>query len=413
MSLPLEGIKIVDLTYHVAGPATAGILAAWGADVYKVEPPFGEPGRPTGLSIGMRADDGCNPYFGIDNTNKRDIAINLKTEEGKKLLDDMLSKANAMVTSFRPQALKKLGFDYESVHERHPHLVYASVTGYGEEGPDCDAPGYDIVAYWARSGAMLDMVDASNVMPINPIWAFGDSATSCSLAGGVAAGIIQQMKTGKGCKVFTSLYAQALFNSSSAISSVQFGDKYPRTRLKPATAMSNCYRCKDGTWINLSLYEEPRFPEFLEKIVNRPDLAQNSEYNNVAGAKRNTEELVQIISEEVGKHDSDEMVKKLKEYDFAFSLIAHVTDPIHDPQALENKYITEYTHRDGTKTMMLNPPVKFDTTDVEFRYDYPLCGEHTEEIMKEFGYDAETIARYEESGAIYQRDMDNKGMKNL
>lgn len=404
MSRPLEGIKIIDLSYHVAGPATTGILADWGAEVIKVEPPFGEPGRPTGRSIGMRADDGCNPYFGIDNTNKRDIAVNLKTEEGKKLLDELLEASNAMVTNFRPQALKRMELDYETLHKKHPHLVYASVTGYGEKGPDKDAPGYDIVSYWARSGAMLDMVDASNVMPINPIWAFGDSATACSLAGGVAAGIIQQMKTGKGCKVFTSLYAQALYNCSSAISSVQFGDKYPRTRLKPATAMSNAYKCRDGVWINLSLYEEPRFPEFLEKIAERPDLAVNTEYNNVAGAKRHTEELVRIISEAIVKYNSAEIVQRLKENDFAFSIINHITDPITDPQALENGYISEYTHRDGTKTMMVNPPVKFDTTEVSFRYDYPLCGEHTDEILKEFGYDDTKINELKQADAVHQRE---------
>lgn len=405
MPKPLEGIRVVDLSYHVAGPATTGILADWGADVIKVEPPFGEPGRPTGLSIGMRADDGCNPYFGIDNTNKRDIAINLKTEAGKELLDEILGSSQAMVTNFRPGALKRLGLDYETLSKKHPHLVYGSVTGYGEKGPDKDAPGYDIVAFWARSGAMLDMADASNVMPVNPIWAFGDSATSCSLAGGVAAGIIQQMRTGKGCKVFTSLYAQALFNCSSAISSVQFGDKYPRTRLKPATAMSNAYQCKDGTWMTISLYEEPRFQEFLEKIAARPDLAVNPEYNNVAGAKRNTEELVQIISAEIGKYTRSEMEEKLKQNDFAYSIISHITDTVHDPQALENGYISEYTHRDGTKTMMVNPPVKFDTTETFFRYDYPLCGEHTDEILKELGISQERIGELKEAGAVYQREL--------
>ena len=183
MPKPLEGIRIVDLSYHVAGPATTGILADWGADVIKVEPPFGEPGRPTGLSIGMRADDGCNPYFGIDNTNKRDIAINLKTEAGKELLDEILGKSQAMVTNFRPEALKRMGLDYEIISKKHPHLVYGSVTGYGEKGPDKDAPGYDIVAFWARSGAMLDMVDASNVMPINPVWGFRHGLFPCRRRG--------------------------------------------------------------------------------------------------------------------------------------------------------------------------------------------------------------------------------------
>ena len=198
MSKPLEGVKVVDLTYYVAGPGTARILADWGADVIKVEPPAGEPGRTTSLTLGMPATDEINPYFGVYNTNKRDIALNLKTDEGKEILDKMLAQANVFVTSFRPGALKRLGLDYETMHAKHPHIVWASINGFGDYGPDKDNAGFDTVAYWAKSGAMLDLVEA-NTSPINPTLAYGDSVTACSLSGGIAAGLYKQLKTGEGC----------------------------------------------------------------------------------------------------------------------------------------------------------------------------------------------------------------------
>lgn len=197
---PLDGVRVIDLTYYIAGPGTAKILADWGADVIKVEPLTGEPGRTTGATLGAPIEDDINPYFAVWNSNKRDIALNLKEPTGREIMDTLLASANVFVTSFRPGALKRLGLDYEAVSQRHPHLVWASINGFGEQGPDKDKAGFDTVAYWARCGAMLDLTER-DTSPVNPTLGFGDASTSCSLAGGIAAGLYQQAKTGKGCKI--------------------------------------------------------------------------------------------------------------------------------------------------------------------------------------------------------------------
>lgn len=340
MSKPLEGVKVVDLTYYVAGPGTARILADWGADVIKVEPPAGEPGRTTSLTLGMPATDEINPYFGVYNTNKRDIALNLKTDEGKEILDKMLAKANVFVTSFRPGALKRLGLDYETMHAKHPHIVWASINGFGDYGPDKDNAGFDTVAYWAKSGAMLDLVEA-NTSPINPTLAYGDSVTACSLSGGIAAGLYKQQKTGEGCQVLVSLYAQGLWNLSSVIASAQFGDTYPKSRLTPNTPMVNSYKTSDGKWTFTSVFDDRLYPVYLEKVVGRPDLAADDRYNNPVAAKERAAEMVKIFEAEFAKITQEELIARLKAADIAYEKINHAADAVTDPQALANKYIVE------------------------------------------------------------------------
>lgn len=403
MSKPLEGVKVVDLSYYVAGPGTARILADWGADVIKVEPPSGEPGRTTSLTLGMPATDDINPYFGVFNTNKRAIAVNLKTAEGKEILDKMLDKANVFVTSFRPKALKKLGLDYDTIHAKHPKIVWASITGFGDYGPDKDNAGFDTVAYWAKSGAMLDLVEA-DTSPINPTLAYGDSVTACSLAGGISAGLYQQLKTGRGCKVLISLYAQGLWNLSSIIASAQFGDKYPKSRRTPNTPLVNSYQTSDGKWTFTSVFDERLYPVYLEKVVGRKDLAEDDRYNNPVGAKKHSQELVKIFEEEFSKITQDELISRLKSADIAYEKINHAADAVTDPQALANNYIVEYKHRGGQKTMTTVPPVKFDTIDVDFRYDYPLVGEHTKEILSSLGYSDEQISKLCADGVCCQHD---------
>ncbi|MBQ8030747.1 MAG: CoA transferase, partial [Butyrivibrio sp.] len=228
----LSGVKVVDLTYYVAGPGTAKILADWGADVIKIEPPGGEPGRGTGLTLGVPAENTFNPYFGTYNCNKRAIGLNLKTDEGKEILDKLLAEANVFVTSFRPGALQRLGLDYDTMKVKHPHIIWASINGFGELGPDKDKAGFDTVAFWAKSGAMIDLTE-KDTSPINPTLAFGDAATACSLAGGICAALYKQAKTGEGSKIMLSLYSQAIRQLGSIISSSQIGDVYPKSRKDP------------------------------------------------------------------------------------------------------------------------------------------------------------------------------------
>ena len=178
MFKPLKGVKVIDLTYFVAGPGAARILADWGADVIKVEPGFGDPGRWTGATMSCPTEKDCNPFYTIYNMNKRGIALNLKKDEGKAILDKILETADVFVSSYRTGALKRLGLDYDSLSKKYPHLIWAQINGFGDFGPAKDNAGFDTVAFWARSGAMIDLTE-KDTSPINPLIGFGDATTSC------------------------------------------------------------------------------------------------------------------------------------------------------------------------------------------------------------------------------------------
>jgi len=399
MSKPLEGIKVVDLTYYVAGPGTAKILADWGAEVIKIEPPGGEPGRVTGLNLGVPSTDDFNPYFGSYNSNKRAIILNLKTENGQEVMNRLLSEADVFVTSFRPGALKRLGLDYDAMSIKFPSIVWASINGFGEKGPDKDRPGFDTVAYWARSGAMLDLTEKGSP-PLIPTLAFGDANTSGSLAGGIAAALYKRERTGKGTKVMISLFAQAIWNLAAVVVSSQFGDTYPKTRTIPSVPMVNSYQTNDGKWIFVTIFDDRLFPVFLEKVVMRKDLAEDMRYNTSVAAKKHTEELTVLVAEEFARNTQDEMVRRLLEADIAHERVNHVSDTLQDPQAVANHYIVDVPQRNGETTRMAQPPVKMDSTDVDFRYGTPAPGEHTQQVLAELGYSSDEIAKLEQQGDV-------------
>lgn len=396
---PLAGIKVVDLTYYVAGPGTAKILADWGADVIKVEPVGGEPGRMTGITLGVPCSDDFNPYFGTYNNNKRDIVLNLKSEKGKEIMDKLLAEANVFVTSFRPGALKRLELDYDSISAKYPHLIWASINGFGEVGPDKDKAGFDTVAYWAKSGAMLDLTER-DTSPINPTLAFGDAATACSLSGGICAALYKQAKTGKGSKVMVSLFAQAIWQLGSVLVSAQYGDIYPKTRTCPNGPLVNSYQTKDGEWIFMCVLDDRMYRPFFEKALARPEWANDTRYNCAASAKEHTVELTQLIADEFKKYTLAEMLQRLSDADIAHEKINHVVDVLSDPQAKANNYLVEMAQKNGDTALMALTPVKMDTLEVYSKYGTPSLGEHTAEILTHLGYSADEISALEKDAVI-------------
>lgn len=401
-SKPLEGIKVIDLSYYIAGPGTSRILAEWGAEVIKVEPIGGEPGRTTGVTLGLPAKPDNNPYFGLFNYNKRDIALDLKKSEGLAIMDKLLAGANVFVTSFRPGALTRLGLEYESVHAKYPHIVWASINGFGDYGPDKDKAGFDVVAFWARSGAMMDLVEKENASPVNPTLGFGDTVTACSLSGGISAALYRQAKTGEGSKVMVSLLSQAIWNLGPVVASAQVGDTYPKSRKAPSTPLVNSYQTSDGKWLFVGVFDDRMYPVFLEKVLLRKDLAENPRYFIPAGAKACTQELTSIIAEEFSKHTQEEMLRRLVAADIAHEKINHAADMLTDCQAVANNYVISVTHGSGEQSLCSMPPVKFDTIEPKEEYRTPLVGEHTLDILRELGCSDEEITQLMENKVAAQ-----------
>jgi len=195
MAGPMEGVKVVELGVWVAGPAAAGILADWGADVIKIEPPTGDPARMFGRMLGI--DDGVSPPFEMDNRGKRSIVLDLTTDGGRASALELLSGADVFLTNVRPAALRRTGLDFETVAARNPRLVYGLITGYGERGPDADRAAYDVAAFWARSG-LAHLLTRPGETPPFQRGGMGDHSAGMTLAAAVCAALVARTRTGKG-----------------------------------------------------------------------------------------------------------------------------------------------------------------------------------------------------------------------
>ena len=408
MFKPLDGVKVIDLTYFVAGPGAARILADWGADVIKVEPSFGDPGRGTGATMSCPTVKDCNPFYTAYNANKRGLSLNLKSDEGKAVLYKLLESADVFVSSYRTGALRRLGLDYDSLSKKFPHLIWAQINGFGDFGPAKDNAGFYTVAFWARSGAMIDITE-KDTSPVNPLIGFGDATTSCSLSGGICAALYQKAKTGKGCKVMVSLFAQAIWSESAGMVSTQYGDEYPKTRLNPGSPVMDTFKSADDKWFYMSILEPDRYNDALMKELGRNDLVGDPRYCTAAAAKAHSSELVEILSAEFAKHTMDEIAAMFARADIAYDRVQHIKEVLDDPQALENMYIIPVENRDGTVTKQPMTPIRFATTEPARIEDIaptmerqaPLVGEHSAEILKEHGYTDEDIQKLVDSKVVY------------
>src|ERR1700749_202043 len=212
MAGPLEGINVVELGVWVAGPATGGILADWGADVVKIEPPSGDPARLFGRMLGLDID--VSPPFEMDNRSKRSIVLDLTTDDGRAIALELISGADVFVTNVRPEALQRLGLDFASVAADHPRLVYGLITGYGETGPDANRAAYDVAAFWARAGLAHLLTRPGDTPPLQR-GGMGDHSAGMTLAAAGVAALVARGRTGKGQWVSTSLYRQGAYAVSS------------------------------------------------------------------------------------------------------------------------------------------------------------------------------------------------------
>src|SRR6202167_1706645 len=272
-----SGLKVVDLASFIAGPGAATVLSDFGAEVIKVEPPgSGDPHRMTyKIPPQPRAND--NYAWHLDNRNKRGMAVDLKSPRATEILERLVKWADVLVINFPHPVRKRLNLTYEDVAPWNPRLIYADLTGYGDKGPDADLPGFDITAYWARTG-LLSLTRDAGAPPTLPVAGSGDHATAVGLYSAVVTGLYRRERTGRGSAVTTSLLAEGIWACGVSVQAALCGAKfYPlHDRKNPPNATLNVYRTSDDNWVMIVMTPD-RWPA-LAGGIGRSDLIADSRF---------------------------------------------------------------------------------------------------------------------------------------
>jgi crotonobetainyl-CoA:carnitine CoA-transferase CaiB-like acyl-CoA transferase len=399
---PLEGIKVVELTGFYAAPTVPRVLAEWGAEVIKIEPPSGDPSRTQGGVFNMPYSDAENPAFDIANFNKKFVCLNLKTEEGKEAAYKLIEQADVIVTSYRTKALNKLGFSYEELSKRFPKLVFAQILGYGEKGPEKDTPGYDATSYVCRGGALVSMTERGESPLLEPN-AYGDFQATMTLVSGICAALVGRQKTGLGDKVTVSLHHTAVFMLNIAVVSSQFpGNVYPKSRKEVANPFNNTYKSADDRWF---LFCAPEYNKFFPRVMTllgREDLIDNEDYNTVeaVNGRGKNREIIEILEQALVKFKLDDIMKLFKENDIPIEKGYTMDEVVDDEQVWANDVLRKFEYPSGKEVAIPTAPVRFNSIgDPELSTSKPL-GHHTEEVLLELGYSKEQIAQMKDSQAV-------------
>jgi crotonobetainyl-CoA:carnitine CoA-transferase CaiB-like acyl-CoA transferase len=388
---PLAGVRVVELGVWVAGPAAGGILADWGADVVKIEPPSGDPARTFRRMLG--GDLPTNPVFELDNRSKRSIAVDISKERGRHIAARLIDEADVFITNIRMSALRRAGLDPNVLRQRNPRLVYAIITGYGLEGPDADRPSYDIAAFWARSGVAESLTPPGGALPFQR-GGMGDHSAAVTAAGMVSAALFARERTGTGDVVSTSLLRQGAYTIGFDVNiSLMLGlPVRVGTREAMGNPAINNYRAGDGRafWI-VGLEGERHWPP-LARVVGREDWLEDPRFATAASRFQNAADLIGELDRIFATRSLDDWsLEFAKEPDFFWAPVQTIEQLIADPQFKAGGGLVDVPDESGTMTMVATP-ADFAINSARPRFRAPRLAEHSSEILEELGYLPDEIA---------------------
>jgi len=383
---PLEGIRVVELGVWVAGPGAAGILADWGADVIKVEPPAGDPSRGFTRMLGGKDGD-VNAVFELDNRGKRGVVVDLSTDRGREVAERLLAEADVLVTNLRPGALGRLGLDPDLVLEQHPSLVYALLTGYGVDGPGAGRAAYDIAAFWARAGIAESLRAPGGPLPFQR-GGMGDHSAAMTGAAMISAALVQRGRTGRGQLVSTSLLRQGAYTIGFDVNvALMWGRTLQvgvRETMRSPTV--NNYVAGDGRPFWLVGLEGDRHWPPLARAVGRPDWLTDDRFADAMGRAVNAEALIAELDAIFATRPLEEWAQAFDdEPELFWSPVNSIDDLLVDEQFWASGAVVPVPDEDGGR-VMLATPADFGGQPPSPRWRAPRLGEHTLEVLAELGY---------------------------
>jgi len=399
--LALEGIKVIDLTTWVFAPACSAMLGDWGAEVIKIEDPItGDPHRGLVSVMGVEIPE-INFPWEVDNRNKRGMAVNLKTEQGRQIVYKLVENSDVFISNLRAEALQRLGMDYKTLSGINPRLIYTHGTGYGEKGPDRDRAGYDYAAFWARAGIMNSIGEPDSPPPM-ALPGLGDSTGAIALAAGIVLALLVRERTGIGQEVNVALQGTGLWcNSISVVGAGVVKEDMPkRSRKNSPNPLYNSYECKDGKWMMLVCLESDRYWSNFCKVMGIDQLEQSPKFSDAINRMVNCSELVSILDGHFLTRDRDELGKAFDERGILWAPVQSLREAVNDPQAMANGFVVEVNHPAHGSFRNVASPVQLSKTPPTIRRPAPELGQHTEEILLEMGYTWEDILAFKDAKAI-------------
>jgi formyl-CoA transferase len=396
MTAPLDGVRVLEVANWLAAPAGCALLADFGADVLKVEPPGGEPYRGYG---GVQT--GFNFFFELDNRGKRGMTLDLDKPEARDVIYKLLPEMDVFVTNLLAGRREKYGLAYEELAKHRPDLIFVSVTGYGSEGPDRDRPGYDYAAYWARSGIM-GMMGEPDAAPPAQRPGMGDHTTAMLVAGATAMALLHRQRTGEGQQVDVSLHNTGLWVLGIDVQTALIAKMdIPRVSRKAVpNPLWNTYETKDGRWIMCVMLVADRYWGPFCTAIGRKDLQDDERFNSFANRGMNNKELIAILDEVFASKTLEEWRPLLDKEGLIWAPAQTLTEAINDPQSQARQPFTELEHPSQGTIRLVDTPAKFSRSTVGVKGPAPELGQHTEEILLAAGYDWEQIAQLRADGVI-------------
>jgi len=386
---------VVEAGRFASAPSCATVLADWGADVIKIEPPTGDPARGPG-SI----DGASNPRFELHNRSRRSAAIDATDVEGRALVQQLVGNADVFVTNLRPRALRRLGLDPETMCASYPRLVYAQVNGYGLDSGAADVASYDHGGFWAYSGLASTFTENGSAPP-QPTGGAGDRLSGAVLAGAASAALFAREQTGLGGLVSTSLLAVGIWMQGSDMSdALATGVSHHRPdRRSPAIPTVNCFRAADGRWFWLQMMTpERQWPSFVEaleaRVLSEDPRFRGGDPDSLIAARG---PLVEVLDEVFRSRPLVEWEARFRARDIPFAAVQTIEEVAADPIAHASGGIRR---RGIDGRLVVSSPVRFGGAEGQTVGVAPGVGEHSAEVLAELGLGADDVARLRAAGVI-------------
>ncbi len=399
----LNGIKVIEHATYFAAPGAGGILSDWGAEVIKIEPPGGDPVRhnfPTKGTGKEHLTD--NPAFDGDNRGKKSIVVDTRTEDGREIVRKLADTADVFLTNVRPGGIERSGLGYDILSRRNPRLVYCALTGYGLEGPDANAPGFDVASFWSRSGiARLTAPKGSELFPIRT--AAGDHTTSIAAVAAINAALIEALKTGKGRLVDVSLLRTGLYTIHTDLAIQLFFDRIASTRPRAEAynPLTNFFRTSDDAWICIVARAGNSDLPRMARAFELPGIDTDERFTSGRARRDNAVVITQMFDAAFAKFTRAEMAARLNAEEIAWSPAQTLAEVAVDPQVIAAGGIVDMPSKTPGQTFRSpGGPARFVGADDGPKGPGPGLGEHSREILASVGYSGSEIDALMESKAV-------------